>query len=1014
MDSEAKTSNTPPSYDPKCMMCNLRRQSHCLKCHELGLGHACPRHQTPCGKHDMPPELETISAQVERAIAQYEAPFEEETLEPAANVEPQAEETFFLPDHLALRDHLAEHLEAEGGAFITEEQAQSFEQALAVRFRAPGAWALEDFIEQHGLTTAAAKPIILRFLELLASRLKSLSTSKKPVPFFPDPAAFPREMPPLVQHLGFIYKWNGHKWKKPPRSTRDGSRIGGTEKHRSHFQNLDDAIRGAVTHRLDGVGIALDGTEYVGIDFDDAVVDGKIRPEAEQWLKFFPGAYIEFSPSHTGFHIICRGTLAKALVSTPLRGADPTHVEAYSSGRYFTLTGRRIGPPVEVIQNCQEGIDYLLRWVGEDHKPAAEAETPEGGTKKARHPLPAGEIRKKCEDACQELREAKVGGGNGNALTNKAAFVLGQAYPSGVLEKTEEQLKKGLFEIVTKKWTDPMGENEARETIKSGWEAGVADPFTSGILCGPRLLDEIVRAAEKVLVKSRGKYYESNRRLVMPSLARGIDDSQLVKAKKDTIERDDASVILSNASKETIDRDLDKHGCFLREQSDRGKTVHLIISPPSALSRHLLERCANYPGEVPYSHLDMLVNTPVLLESGEVHDRPGELRDGVLFLAPSCEYPLTPDRPTRDDALTALKKFEAIFGQFPFVRDQEEGQPWQKTAAYSVVLASCLTIAARSALQVAVPLIAIKAPKPRSGKTKIADAATRAMLGHKPTTIYYRNEEEFGKTLLPLLLHQDRVVLIDNIAQPFRSSKFAPLITNNHLTDRWLGRSEDITLYNRAVFFATGNNLLITGDLAWRSLLVAIDANVEHPENRRFAFQPEVVAAKHHPELVVAALTALRAYILADRPWSLPRPAWGGFEKWDQLITGCLTWLGYADPKETCQMVIEDDPERKTNVGLLATWYEEFGPRPMRLEEIQKNSSGKTYQQLLGAKGEWAPREIAWRFRNLRDRVEGGYKLVKGKGPGGKDVGYWKVVRVAGGESRDLGRGTGDQGRMPF
>jgi len=781
-------SNTPLGYDPTCLRCNLRSDPNCIKCYEsqkAELGKACADHRTPCGitKHplgeasaeptapdfepDLPtapapmPELTPVPDQFEDEVPASapanpkpptvpEDPFDDDvplppepkptkvpkwihhvsgrTINPAwrklqteraaapahQHGEQSADEVFHLANNLALRAHLAEYLEPEGNPSISPEQARRFEAAFSARLKLPGVYCLEDFIDQHGLTTAAAKPIILRVL-------------------------------------------------------------------------------GQTTN-----------------------------------------------------------------------------------------------------------------------------------------------VNKLIEDAIQEAR------------------------------------------------------------------------LRGSILYGPTQLQAAMLAAEDVLRAIGGKYYESNRRLVMPSPARSVEPQGLsTSPTKVPITRDDASVILVDISRETIDRDLDKHGRFVKEANGR----HVVIQAPSVLGRHIQEHVKNYPNEVPFPRLDMLVNTPVLLPSGEVHDAPDELRSSVLFLAAGSNYPRVPSQPARDDAREALKKFEPIFCEFPFIKERDE-QPWYETPSYSVVLAACLTIAARAALPVAVPLFAIKAPKPRSGKTKIADATTRAMTGHKPTTIHYRNEEEFGKTLLPLLLHQDRVVLIDNIAQPFRSAKFAPLVTNNFLTDRWLGRSEDVTLYNRAVFFATGNNLLVTGDLAWRSLLVSIDANVEHPEARHFGFQPEECATRNHPELVTAALTALRAFVLAGKPWSLSRAAWGGFEDWDRLVAGCLVWLGYADPKITCQTVITDDPEREATVGLLATWYDEVGDKAIRLEEIEKNPLSETRRQLLGAKGEWNAREIGWRLRNMRDRVEGGYKLVKGTGVGGSDRYYWKVVRV--GSFEPPASTARDDGRVPF
>jgi len=46
-------SNIPPGYDPKCLMCNLRRKPGCIFCYAPGNSIACAEHRTPCGKHSV-------------------------------------------------------------------------------------------------------------------------------------------------------------------------------------------------------------------------------------------------------------------------------------------------------------------------------------------------------------------------------------------------------------------------------------------------------------------------------------------------------------------------------------------------------------------------------------------------------------------------------------------------------------------------------------------------------------------------------------------------------------------------------------------------------------------------------------------------------------------------------------------------------------------------------------------------------------------------------------------------
>lgn len=86
-----------------------------------------------------------------------------------------------------------------------------------------------------------------------------------------------------------------------------------------------------------GIGFML-GNGFVGIDIDHCrdPQTGMLTEAAQDILHIVAGAYSEVSPSGTGVHIICRGSL-------PPGGRRKENVEMYSIGRYFTMTGEVIG-----------------------------------------------------------------------------------------------------------------------------------------------------------------------------------------------------------------------------------------------------------------------------------------------------------------------------------------------------------------------------------------------------------------------------------------------------------------------------------------------------------------------------------------------------------------------------------------------------------------------------------------------------------------------------------------------
>ena len=75
-----------------------------------------------------------------------------------------------------------------------------------------------------------------------------------------------------------------------------------------------------------------------------------------------------------------------------------------------------------------------------------------------------------------------------------------------------------------------------------------------------------------------------------------------------------------------------------------------------------------------------------------------------------------------------------------------------------------------------------------------------------------------------------------------------------------------MTLPNRAMFIATGNNLRMTSDTCRRVLLARMDAQSETPYTRDFSFDPAHMLASDRQRYAVAALTIVRAYITARAP----------------------------------------------------------------------------------------------------------------------------------------------------
>ena len=99
------------------------------------------------------------------------------------------------------------------------------------------------------------------------------------------------------------------------------------------WRSFEEAVAALRTGRYDGVGFVFSsGDPFTGIDLDGCrnPETGKLEEWAANIVRDLDG-YAEASPSGKGVHIIVRGK-----VPNKRRGK----IEAYSSERYFTMTGR--------------------------------------------------------------------------------------------------------------------------------------------------------------------------------------------------------------------------------------------------------------------------------------------------------------------------------------------------------------------------------------------------------------------------------------------------------------------------------------------------------------------------------------------------------------------------------------------------------------------------------------------------------------------------------------------------
>jgi hypothetical protein len=408
------------------------------------------------------------------------------------------------------------------------------------------------------------------------------------------------------------------------------------------------------------------------------------------------------------------------------------------------------------------------------------------------------------------------------------------------------------------------------------------------------------------------------------------------------------------------------------------------IDAPDKVANALLSR----RGKWNFPILNGIVQTPFLRVDGSLCETPGYDPESRLLFKADLVFPPIPQQPSRADALKALELLEALIVTFPFVGPADR----------SVALAAMLTSLDRRSMAAA-PLFAFNSPVARTGKSKLVDLCAILATGEKmPVISQGYSEEEFVKCLSAALLAGDLGISIDNCERELKSDFLCQVLTQSKLKIRVLGLSTNIETPMNSILFATGNNLMFSGDVTHRSLMCTIDAGVEHPGLRGFKIDVIAEAQARRGELVVAALTILRAWHVADERPNLP-PAVGGFEDWSFRVREALIWLDRIDPCETLAKVRDSDSHKDELVTVVEQWRQHLVvDQAYTVQKIIEQAliSSDFHNSLLAVAttpsgAMVSPIRLGRWLKRVKGKIVSGLKLAQD----GINNGYplWKLVR---------------------
>lgn len=491
------------------------------------------------------------------------------------------------------------------------------------------------------------------------------------------------------------------------------------------------------------------------------------------------------------------------------------------------------------------------------------------------------------------------------------------------------------------------------------------------IIIGPDI-ERVVDAAERALIQLGGVYVRGRK------LARVVRDL----GRSDWMRRPDGTPAIVQVRPASFTEILSRSAIWIT--TPKGKPTRTM--PPGWAAAALLER-----EEWTLPQIEGVAESPVFRADGTILDTPGYDPLTRLIYDPRGEvFPPVPERPDHAAATQALADLLSPFDEFCFVDD----------SARAATAALILSIVGRAAIPGQVPLFSAQAPTPGSGKGLLVAAASLIAIGRlAPLMAQTSDEEENRKRLLALAIESPQLIVIDNVEGTFGSPSLAMALTTGEVRDRKLGSTETVAATLRSVWTITGNNVQFRSDFGRRVVPIDLDPQVERPESRTFE-RPDLLAyiEQHRPRLVTAALTVLRAYVVAGKPDHGLGPV-GSYETWDRLVRGAVVWAGGVDPMggvARVQAEADDDVERIRS--LLYAWRMSLGGLEKTVVEAVKwaDSADSELKEALAAfckDGKINIRSIGYAFRKVQGRIVAGMRLRRA-GEDASHTAKWTVEEV--------------------
>ena len=422
------------------------------------------------------------------------------------------------------------------------------------------------------------------------------------------------------------------------------------------------------------------------------------------------------------------------------------------------------------------------------------------------------------------------------------------------------------------------------------------------------------------------------------------------------------------------------------ERFDKRTGAWYPTDPPE---RHIkiLSDAQNY-AHLPY--LKGIARQPYLRADGSLVNVAGyDAQTHMFGVFNPYDYNI-PKTPTRADAEKALNKLKSLLSEFDFKHEHNR----------SAALSGILTATIRTSLKVA-PMFHADAHSIGSGKSYVCQILSLFATPASSTPhTFPSDDEEMKKLLFAEFMTAPAVIFFDNLTidlMPYPSLMTA--LTEAYVNGRILGHSKTQEASTNALFLSSGNNVQPVRDATRRVITITLDPQCETPATRQFKNNPVDDVTQNRGVYISAALTIIRAWIVAGRPITPVKPL-NSYGEWSSLCRQPLLWLELEDPAQCVFEIMAHDPNREFLGEFLKLWFDKYGVSSTSVKklvgELYCNPDLQEMVQDIAAErdGTISRRKLGWWLKRHAGRVVDGLRLVADKSVT-SNASKWQIENIS-------------------